>query len=205
MTVSAEMYIVISLMFAVFAAVAAVGSSLVLGVGFERLRSGFELVKKQTGFFADAIHKLDERTNELGEENQEIKKAVAGVTDRVNSVEKQTSFFFDSLNSLESQILKGQPIKTEEPVADEPVVTAVAEPKKPARKARKDSRLPIWPNAMEWNGTSETRELLQANEDIAPAMEAAIEEETQHGLTSSFVTYLFSDNSPTSEKNVVYH
>ena len=67
MSVSAEMYIVISLMFAVFAAVAAIGTSLVLGVGFERLRAGFEVVKKQTGFFADAIHQLDERTRELDE------------------------------------------------------------------------------------------------------------------------------------------
>ena len=62
MSISAETYIVISLMFAVFAAVAAVGTSVVLGAGVERLRAGFELVKRQSGFFSDAIYKLDQRT-----------------------------------------------------------------------------------------------------------------------------------------------
>ena len=65
MSVESDVYLVISLTFAVFAAVAAVGTSLVLGVGFERLRSGFELVRKQTAFFSDAIYKLDQKTNDL--------------------------------------------------------------------------------------------------------------------------------------------
>lgn len=69
MSVDAETYIVISLMFAVFAAVAAVGSSMVLGAGFERLRAGFELVRRQSGFSADAIHKLDQRTQKLDGRN----------------------------------------------------------------------------------------------------------------------------------------
>jgi uncharacterized membrane protein YraQ (UPF0718 family) len=61
----AETYLVISLLMAVFAAVAAVGTALVLGVGFERLRNGFEIVRKQTAFFSDAIRKLDDRTESL--------------------------------------------------------------------------------------------------------------------------------------------
>ena len=104
MSVSADMYIVISIMFAVFAAVSAVGSSLVLGVGFERLRAGFEVIKKQTGFFADAIHKLDQRTDMLDKQQAELKQSVSGVSERVEKVEKQSSFFFDSLYSLEAQI-----------------------------------------------------------------------------------------------------
>jgi hypothetical protein len=96
-------------MFAVFAAVAAVGSSIVLGVGFERLRAGFEIVRKQTGFFADAIHKLDERTKEISAENGKLKEAVSFVTDRVERVEKTTGFFSDAIHSLEQKILEGSP------------------------------------------------------------------------------------------------
>jgi len=109
MQVSAETYIVISLMFAVFAAVAAVGTSVVLGAGFERLRLGFELVKKQTGFFADAIYKLDLKTQKLDEETAQLKAGVYGMTDRMNRIEKRTDFMADAVTSLESRILQGSP------------------------------------------------------------------------------------------------
>ena len=117
MTVSAETYIVISLMFAVFAAVAAVGTSVVLGAGFERLRAGFDHIKRQSGFFADAIYKLDQRTQLLDEETAKLKSGFAGVHDRMDRVEKQTSFAIDAVGSLEQRILQGTPTQ---PAADQP-------------------------------------------------------------------------------------
>lgn len=103
MSVSADMYIVISLMFAVFAAVAAVGTSVVLGAGYERLRAGFEVIRKQTGFFADAIHKLDERTKELGQETSDLKEAMSSMSLTVERVDKQTGFFADAIHNLEQK------------------------------------------------------------------------------------------------------
>ncbi len=82
MTLSVETVIVVSLMMAVFAAVATVGSSLYLGAGYERLRAGFETIKKQTAFFSEAILKLDHR---------------------VDSVEKQSGYFFQAISNLEHQ------------------------------------------------------------------------------------------------------
>ncbi|MCB9978995.1 MAG: hypothetical protein H6862_05280 [Rhodospirillales bacterium] len=74
MQISVETLLVISLVLAVFSAVVALGTSLVLGAGFERLRagfdnlrSGFEIIAKQTGFFSDAIHKLDMKVMGLEE------------------------------------------------------------------------------------------------------------------------------------------
>lgn len=90
MTLSVETIIVVSLMMAVFAAVATVGSSLYLGAGFERLRAGFESVKKQTAFFHEALHKVE---------------------NRVDAVEKQNGYFFQAISTLEQ--------KTAAPVSDE--------------------------------------------------------------------------------------
>ena len=104
MSVSADLYIVISLMFAVFAAVAAVGTSIILGVGYERLRAGFDVIRKQSGFFSDAIYKLDQRTQKLGFEQAEMKAALAGLSDTVTRVDKQTAFFADAINGLEIKL-----------------------------------------------------------------------------------------------------
>ncbi len=109
MSVSAETYIVISLMFAVFAAVAAVGTSVVLGAGFERLRAGFDQVMRQSGFFADAIHKLDQRTQKLDEETAKLRSGANAMGDRMERVEKQTTFIGEAINSLEQRILQGSP------------------------------------------------------------------------------------------------
>lgn len=109
MTISPETYIVISLMFAVFAAVAAVGTSVVLGAGFERLRAGFDLVKRQSGFFADAIYKLDQRTQKLDEEQSKLKSGLYNVGERMDRVEKQVTFMGDAVSSLEQRILQGSP------------------------------------------------------------------------------------------------
>ena len=83
MTIAVETYLVVALAFAVFSAVIALGSSLVLGIGFERLRAGFETVKNQTGFFSDSIHNLDQR---------------------VDSLQKQSKYQFETLHKLEEEI-----------------------------------------------------------------------------------------------------
>lgn len=74
-----ETYMVVALAFAVFAAVTAVGTSLVLGMGYERVRNGLERVKeglevvnKQTGYFADAIFKIDHKVAELDKSQQDV-------------------------------------------------------------------------------------------------------------------------------------
>lgn len=80
MELNVETLLVVALAFAVFAAVSAIGSSLVLGVGFERLRAGFEVVKKQSGYFSDAIYRLDQRVEVLEHHSE---GAAAADTDAV--------------------------------------------------------------------------------------------------------------------------
>ena len=125
MTMDVETIVAVSLMMAVFSAVAAVGTSLVLGAGFERLRNGFEVVRKQTGFFSDAIHKLeqkvevvDEQTNRfsesitaldakvtnVGEQANVFSDTVAKLDQKVEVVDKQTGFFSEALHKLEKKI-----------------------------------------------------------------------------------------------------
>lgn len=67
-----EVYVVVALAFAVFAAVSAVGSAIVLGIGYERLRFGLERVKegldlvgRQTGFFSSELYRLDQKVDEM--------------------------------------------------------------------------------------------------------------------------------------------
>lgn len=106
MTIAVETYLVVALAFAVFAAVTALGSSLVLGMGFERLRAGFELIKSQTGFFSDSLHKLDKR---------------------MDAAEKQDKYFFEAIHKLEDQ---ARPPAAAEPAAEEEAVliTSTARP-----------------------------------------------------------------------------
>jgi hypothetical protein len=141
MSISAETYIVISLMFAVFAAVAAVGTSVVLGAGFERLRAGFDHIRRQSGFFADAIYKLDQRTQKLDEETAKLKSGMGSVHDRMDRVEKQTTFVVEAVNSLEHRILNGTPV-AEEKQAPQIRMHAVSEPTMP-----QPVQEPVWADA----------------------------------------------------------
>lgn len=194
MSVSAEMYIVISLMFAVFAAVAAIGTSVVLGAGFERLRAGFEIVKKQTGFFADAIHQLDERTKMLDAQSNAMKESVSSMSVRVERVEKQTGFFADAINSIEGKILQGSPTQKVETYStfDKPI----------ENKTEK----PISPPIMNWASTLETGRLLQkSRETMQAAPQITDEIPSSSGLSSLFVNYLRSEGRRHDQKEVVYH
>jgi chromosome segregation ATPase len=125
MTLEVETVVAASLMMAVFSAVAAVGTSIVLGAGFERLRAGFDIVRKQTGFFSDAIHKLEQKADAIdkqagdfshsihtlegkvlnvGEQADLFAASVQKLEQKVDVVDKQSGFFSDSLYRLEKQI-----------------------------------------------------------------------------------------------------
>ena len=125
MTLEVETIVAVSLMMAVFSAVAAVGTSIVLGAGFERLRTGFEVVRKQTGFFADAIHKLEGKVEDVDKQTQSFSRSItsleAQVTNvgdqanifaesmvkmgqKIDIVDKQTGFFSDAIHKLEKKV-----------------------------------------------------------------------------------------------------
>ncbi len=104
MSMEVETIVAISIMMAVFSAVAAVGTSIVLGAGFERLRAGFDVIRKQTGFFSDAIHKLEKKVEQVDEETGRVTNAINQMEAKVNNVGEQANMFTDSLNTLERKV-----------------------------------------------------------------------------------------------------
>ncbi len=127
MSVEVETIVAVSVMMAVFSAVAAIGTSIVLGAGFERLRSGFEVIRKQTGFFSDAIHQLEQKmdvvddqtgkfsraisvmenkVNNVGDQANAFTQTVQGLERKVEVVDKQTGFFGDAIHRLEDKVDK---------------------------------------------------------------------------------------------------
>ncbi|MBI1301819.1 MAG: hypothetical protein GC137_09215 [Alphaproteobacteria bacterium] len=104
MSVEVETIVAVSIMMAVFSAVAAIGSSIVLGVGFERLRSGFEVIRKQTGFFSDAIHKLEEKMEVVDGQTNKFSEAISIMEAKVNNVGDQANAFNDSMVKLSKKV-----------------------------------------------------------------------------------------------------
>lgn len=104
MSVDVETIVAISIMMAVFSAVAAVGTSLVLGAGFERLRCGFEVISKQTGFFSDAIHKLEKKMDVVDHQTGQVSKTLTTLESKVVNVGEQANLFSDSMQKLERKI-----------------------------------------------------------------------------------------------------
>ena len=230
MSVSADMYIVISLMFAVFAAVSAVGTSVVLGAGFERLRAGFDVIKKQTGFFSDAIHQLDQRSSELEHQTQLLQESVAGMTTRVDRVEKQATFFFDAIHTMEESILKGTPIQEpkKKEVVSRPIINS-AEKSIQQLGPEQATGLSYVPTIqkhenyqkqdphtqhviemcdmlqeMDWSMTAETGQLLKKTQ-AAPEVSPAAEKKQANGLSALLFDYLKSDTIAQPGKGVLYH
>ncbi len=216
MSVSAETYIVISLMFAVFAAFAAVGTSVVLGAGFERLRAGFDHVRRQSGFFADAIYKLDQRTQKLDEETSKLKAGLYGMEDRVNRVEKQTTFMAEAVNSIEQRILQGSPAQpstkrvqaTHTFTKPQPKVQINEWVKQPAKE---QVREPEQPELRQHENLvsgmfRDFPEGVPAHSDRPEFQEAIMEEphDASGGLTTLLARY-FTGESSGSGKGVVYH
>ncbi len=210
MSISAETYIVISLMFAVFAAVAAVGTSVVLGAGFERLRAGFELVKRQSGFFSDAIYKLDQRTQKLDEETAKLKAGLNGMGDRVERVEKTATFLADSITSIEHRILQGTPMQAQaaqpKPVRLQPV--AIQKPRIEAEqswtpKAAKEQTQTIAASPLFRDFPEEAPHSGDYN-DIPEMVMEEPREESSGGLTTLLSRY-FTGETSGSGRGVVYH
>ncbi|MFN3701176.1 MAG: hypothetical protein ACK4VI_06605 [Alphaproteobacteria bacterium] len=104
MTLEVETVIAVSLMMAVFSAVAAVGTSIVLGAGFERLRTGFEVIRKQTGFFSDAIHKLEQRVETVDKQASQFDTAMQQLETKVGNVGEQANVFCESIQKLEQKV-----------------------------------------------------------------------------------------------------
>ena len=85
-----ETCLIVALSFAVFSAVATVGASLALGIGFERLRAGYEVIRKQTGYFSDQIYKLDKRVETLEKSDHQAPAGIA-VEGRTVAVREEPS------------------------------------------------------------------------------------------------------------------
>ncbi|MGH1377491.1 MAG: hypothetical protein ACRBB3_01595 [Alphaproteobacteria bacterium] len=104
MSIEVETVVAVSVMMAVFSAVAAVGTSIVLGAGFERLRSGFEVISKQTGFFSDAIHKLEHKMEVVDGQAGKFSRSMDVMEAKVNSVGEQANAFSGSIQDLERKV-----------------------------------------------------------------------------------------------------
>lgn len=104
MSIEVETIVAVSVMMAVFSAVAAVGTSIVLGAGFERLRNGFEVIRKQTGFFSDAIHKLEEKMEVVDGQTTKFSQSIAIMETKVSNVGEQANAFTDSMQKLEKKV-----------------------------------------------------------------------------------------------------
>ncbi|PCI57034.1 MAG: hypothetical protein COB36_01840 [Alphaproteobacteria bacterium] len=104
MSIEVETVVAVSVMMAVFSAVAAVGTSIVLGAGFERLRAGFEVISKQTGFFSDAIHKLEHKMEVVDDQTGKFSRSIDVMEAKVTSVGEQANAFTGSIQSLEKKV-----------------------------------------------------------------------------------------------------
>lgn len=104
MSIEVETVVAVSVMMAVFSAVAAVGTSIVLGAGFERLRAGFEVISKQTGFFSDAIHKLEHKMEVVDDQTGKFSRSIEVMEAKVTSVGEQANAFTGSIQSLEKKV-----------------------------------------------------------------------------------------------------
>lgn len=104
MSIEVETVVAVSVMMAVFSAVAAVGTSIILGAGYERLRTGFEVIRKQTGFFSDSIHKLEQKMEIVDEQTSKFSDAISTMEMKVNNVGEQANAFSGSIQKLEKKV-----------------------------------------------------------------------------------------------------
>lgn len=88
-----QTYMVISLAFAVFAAITAVGAAITLSIGFERMRNGFNKVKemvdvlnRQTGFFSTAIHNMEQKVEALDARQEVLETKTVESNERTDSM-----------------------------------------------------------------------------------------------------------------------
>lgn len=87
-------------MLSVFAAIAALGSSLVLGAGFERLRAGFEAIAKQTGLFGDMLNKLEKKVEVVDGQTAKAANSVRTLELKVDGLTEQSNIFAGSIQEI---------------------------------------------------------------------------------------------------------
>ena len=104
MTIDVETVMAASITLSVFAAVAALGTSIVLGVGFERLRAGFEAIAKQTGLFSDMLHKLEKKVEVVDGQTAQASKSVRTLELKVDGITEQTNVFAGSIQQLAEKV-----------------------------------------------------------------------------------------------------
>ena len=102
MTVTMETCLIIALSFAVFSAVATVGASLALGIGYERLRAGFEVIRKQTGYFSDQIYRLDTRVEKLEKQDRPAPAEIA-VAERAEEADDKSSYLTINSSAIQAK------------------------------------------------------------------------------------------------------
>jgi hypothetical protein len=88
--------LIVALSFAVFSAVATVGASLALGIGFERLRAGYEVIRKQSGYFSDQIYKLDKRVDTLEKNDPMLPAGIVSKDQPMSREDKPAYLSIDS-------------------------------------------------------------------------------------------------------------
>ncbi len=103
MSMEIETVLVVSVMMAVFSTVMAVGTAIVLGAAFKRLSYGFEIIKKQTGFFSDTIYMLEENIDNISKTISNMDKKDIEIENKINIVRRQISF----LGTLVDSSLEG--------------------------------------------------------------------------------------------------
>ncbi|MBI2234060.1 MAG: hypothetical protein HYU57_03520 [Micavibrio aeruginosavorus] len=110
MTAMMETCLIIALSFAVFSAVATVGASLALGIGFERLRAGFEVIRKQTGYFSDQIYKIDKRVETLEKQDHPAPAEIAARDTEAADDQSERPAFLSVDSGLIAQARTEQPL-----------------------------------------------------------------------------------------------
>lgn len=119
MTLDTETVVAASVVLSVFAAVAALGTCIVLGIGFERLRAGFETISKQTGFFSDMLYKLEKKVEVADSTAAQASKVVRHLELKVDGLTEQTNLFAGSIQELAKKVDGMDTLPAPEPVQEE--------------------------------------------------------------------------------------
>ena len=104
MSMEVETLVAISVMMAVFSVIAVVGSSIVLGVGFVRLRAGFDVISKQAGFFSDAIYRLEEKIDAVDVKAGGVSRSISNMDGNISSIIEQNNYFNNSIAKIEEKV-----------------------------------------------------------------------------------------------------
>lgn len=122
MTLNVETVLAVSIMLSVFAAIAALGTSMVLGVGFERLRAGFEAITKQAGFFGDMLTRLEKKVEVVDGQTAQTAKTVRHLELKVDGITDQANIFAGTIRQLAEKV---------DSAGSRPAVEQVPEPANP--------------------------------------------------------------------------